>query len=232
MSILDGVRLVLWPVLKLKDALHRALYRLLTNRRLAGDGFDRAHGTDTSRLLESHAPDGARVYRYETAGIGAIHAALRSVPGDLSECAFVDLGCGLGRPLIIAAGYPFRRVIGVDISSACIAIATRNMAAAGVADRVELCVADAAGYELPRGPLVVYLFNPFPAPIMARVVAGLEERLRDSTQRVAVVYMHPVHADLFERSGLFEKVAHVPGTGAPHEAAVVFVSRLVLPQPG
>ena len=217
------------PVRKIKQGIHRFLYRSYATRRLAADGFDRDHGTDTSRLFDAYAPNGDRVYRYETVCAAAIHTALRSLNMDLSAYTFVELGCGMGRPLIIASGYPFRRLMGVDISSSCIVGAARNLAACGLTDRVELSVGDAGQFAFPCEPLVVYMFNPFPADVVARVVASLERRLRSSAERVAVIYIHPVHADLVEGSGLFEKVAHVPGRQARHEAAMVFLSRVVEP---
>ena len=53
---------------------------------------------------------------------------LDSLAIDASRFTFVDLGCGKGKPLMVAASYGFRRLVGVDISAECIAIARRNIA--------------------------------------------------------------------------------------------------------
>jgi S-adenosylmethionine-diacylgycerolhomoserine-N-methlytransferase len=57
----------------------------------------------------------------------------------------LELGCGTGRNLIGAARqYPHARLYGVDISGAMLATARKNVAAAGLHDRISLAQADAA----------------------------------------------------------------------------------------
>jgi len=166
------------------------------------------------------------VHRYETATAPAIVAAIESVPLGLSEYTFIDLGCGKGKPLLIAAGYPFRRVIGVDVSESCLAITQRNIDRCGLTQRVELVVADATEYEFPDGPLLIYLYNPFPSPVVEAVIAKLVKRLQTVPQRMAIVYMHPRFVDVIERTGAFERVAQLPGREFSHERADIFLSRL------
>src|SRR5258708_2654765 len=81
--------------------------------------FDRRLGTDTGGIqdIQEHP------IRGENAKYGGSHIA--SDPSDfeammaglqlpVSDYAFIDLGCGKGRALILAAQYPFARVIGVE----------------------------------------------------------------------------------------------------------------------
>ncbi len=214
-------------VRKIRKLLRRPGY-WITARRLSRDGFDRIHGTDTNRLLETRSRLGIPVHRYETASASAILAALDSVPLDLTGFTFIDLGCGKGKPLLIAAGYPFRRVIGVDISEPCLTITRQNLAKSGRDHRVELVVADVLEYELPAGPLLIYLFNPFPAPVVEHVVSRLVKRLQESSEQMVIVYMYPKFADVIERTGAFERVAQIPGREAPHERADIFLSQNAL----
>jgi SAM-dependent methyltransferase len=149
---------------------------------------------------------------------------------------FLDLGCGKGKPLLVAATYPFRRVIGVDISPACIAVARRNLACYGPERidpaRVELRVGDAEDVELPEEPLVLYLYNPFPGAVLERVVARLEASLRARPRPVALVYVNPHALAAVTRSGLWERVPTIaermPAAAAglrAHERAAVFLRR-------
>ena len=56
-----------------------------------------------------------------------------------------DVGCGAGRgPIRIAQEFPDCTVVGIDVHAPAIALARRAAAEAGVADRVEFLVADAA----------------------------------------------------------------------------------------
>ena len=197
----------------------------VTGWRLHRDGFDRLHGTDTSRLLETYTPEGKPVHRYETASESAILSTLNSLPMELSDYTFIDLGCGKGKPLLIAAGYPFRRVIGVDISARCLAIARKNVSRCNLDNRITLIVGDATEYVFPDGPLLVYLFNPFPGPIIEKVIGRLVQRLDETPDPITIVYMHPVNVDLIEKTSQFEKVIELPGKEVNHERAILFRSR-------
>ena len=52
---------------------------------------------------------------YEASGYRTLQRAFRHVQV-CDEDVFLDLGCGMGRPLVMAARKPFRRVIGVELS--------------------------------------------------------------------------------------------------------------------
>jgi predicted RNA methylase len=79
----------------------------------------------------------------------------------LNETTFVDLVSGKGRALIVAAFYPFARIIGVEYSPQLTAIWRQNLQKLGVADKCEVISADAADYQFPDGTLLVFLYNPF-----------------------------------------------------------------------
>ena len=183
---------------------------------LSGDGFDEAHGTDTAAILlggergPSVSDGGHVVSRYETSSETAIRLALDSLAVDHSRFTFVDMGCGKGKPLMVAASYGFRRLVGVDLSPACIEAARRNIARYGPepidASRIELRVEDAEAFEFPDDPLVVYLYNPFPQAVLERVVVRLGESLTRNPREVAIVYMNPTAAAVVARSVLFVRV--------------------------
>jgi S-adenosylmethionine-diacylgycerolhomoserine-N-methlytransferase len=60
----------------------------------------------------------------------------------------LELGCGTGRNLIAAARrYPQARFYGVDISSAMLVTARRNVAASGLEDRIRLAQGDATRFD-------------------------------------------------------------------------------------
>jgi SAM-dependent methyltransferase len=120
-------------------------------------------------------------------------------PGDV----FVDLGSGMGRMVLRAAEYPFRRVIGVELSPELHAIAVANLRQAG-ADRdgrIELVCADALTWEIPDDTSVFFLYNPFRdevfAAAMERVFASYDRHPR----RIRIVYRNPVEHERLIASG-------------------------------
>jgi S-adenosylmethionine-diacylgycerolhomoserine-N-methlytransferase len=62
----------------------------------------------------------------------------------------LEVGCGTGRNLILAARrYPNARFVGFDISQAMLETARRSIARAGLSGRIELHQADATAFDLP-----------------------------------------------------------------------------------
>ncbi|QDT37699.1 class I SAM-dependent methyltransferase [Stratiformator vulcanicus] len=52
---------------------------------------------------------------------------LESLPIDYEQFSFVDLGSGKGRVLLMASEFPFREVVGVELSSQLHEIAANNI---------------------------------------------------------------------------------------------------------
>jgi SAM-dependent methyltransferase len=111
---------------------------------------------------------------------------------DFLDFTFLDLGSGKGRTLMMATDYPFRRVIGVELLPVLDQIAQENLRRYKSESQrcftLESICADATAFPFPDGPLVVYLFNPFPDSGLRRVVANLEQSLRAHPRPLFVLY--------------------------------------------
>jgi len=119
----------------------------------------------------------------------------------------VDVGSGLGRVVLHAARRPYRQIVGVEISPALVEVAKDNRAAyrGELACRdIRLVRADAAGFTFPRGDLVVYLYNPFGAQVLAPM---LERLCADRRRDVALVYHTPVERATIDAHPAFELIA-------------------------
>jgi SAM-dependent methyltransferase len=211
-------------------------------RQLSAEGFDEEHGTDTAAVLvgREHGPavtrSGHFVSRYETTSVAAIRVPLDSLTLELSDFVFVDLGCGKGKPLLVAAGYPFRKLIGIDISEACVETARRNIACYGPEpvdpSRFELAVQDVEDFVFPDCPMVIYLFNSFPAKLLKAIVANLERSIVAKPRPVVIIYVNPQAITTIWRSPLFERIETIAdrmpglGEGMPRcERAALFATR-------
>lgn len=181
-------------------------------------GFDRRWGTDTSGIIPPSQLDlaGEHAYaanRYEPLQLPVFRRIMRDLPVAHRDYAFLDLGSGKGRALLLASLYPFRRIIGVELSPTLHAVAARNSAMfrrqwPGAAP-IELVCGDALLYPIPEGHLVCFLYNSFGRPMVARLVENLDAARRGRPRHIFVVYRNPVCADLFERAGfLHTVVAH------------------------
>jgi SAM-dependent methyltransferase len=170
--------------------------------------FDRSHGTDTSGFvasddLPSSPHDLTRKHVYGGSQPSIIRSALATLPS-LESFTFVDLGCGKGRPLLVASEFPFRDIVGVELSPSLAADAQRNATIlkqrfpGRVPIRVE--TGDASAFPFPAGNLVVFLYNPFGEEVIARVVAGIEAALAAEKRSLFVIYYNPVYGACFDAS--------------------------------
>jgi SAM-dependent methyltransferase len=170
--------------------------------------FDRAYGTDTSGFAPAeNLPAGERARAnacfYAGSQPSILRTALKTLE-PLESSTFVDLGCGKGRALLVASEFPFQDILGIELSPHLAEIARRN--AAVVARRfpsrpaVRIAVGDATAAPLPAGDLVLYLYHPFGAELVAKVAAAVEVALAVEQRTIHVVYYNPVAGHCFDAS--------------------------------
>jgi SAM-dependent methyltransferase len=163
--------------------------------------FDEQFGVDTSGLLydlrSGHRHD---VYNngYFAVAPSVFHGVLGAMVGRLSvdfrRFTFVDLGSGKGRALMLASDYPFREVVGVELSPALDRVARANLAryaAAMGCPAATSLLGDASEFSWPPGPLLIYMWNAFTRPVMEQVFHNLEASLANDPREVYLIYMHP-----------------------------------------
>lgn len=140
-----------------------------------------------------------------------IGALVQQTNLDFPQFTFVDLGSGKGRALLMASDYPFRRIVGVELLPALHQIAEQNLAQyqrdSQKCFSVESICADATNSPLPEGPLVVYLFNPFPESGLRRAIANLVSALERNRRPAYVLYHNPQLEGVLVETGRLTKIA-------------------------
>lgn len=183
---------------------------------LSSTDFDARHGTRTAGVLApqhlQHVPEvEAQAVGYEATDPLSFRVLMRALPIHHPDYAFVDVGSGKGRVVLLAAEYPFRCVVGVEASPVLHRIALENLRVASRTrrrcDRVMLRNVDAAEYRLPRGALVLYLFNPFRERRMARLLVRLKASLDARPRDLWIVYYNPQLADQLQDCRFLARVA-------------------------
>jgi SAM-dependent methyltransferase len=174
--------------------------------RSSGRRFDRTHSVTTQALLmlgelEKTSRDAyAHATHYEPVPVEAFGELLGRIPEPLVRAAaFVDVGCGMGRAVLLASERPFKQVVGIELSPALHAIACENLAnASGLRTRcrdVRIRRGDARRFRYPSGDLVVFLFNPFDDEVL-RVVLERIVGTRRAGDRVMLLYHVAVHREV------------------------------------
>lgn len=151
---------------------------------------------------------------YEASGYATLEHALRGLKVSSSD-TFLDLGCGMGRPLVVAARQPFRRVLGVELSPQLCETARRNLRRApGLHSSWDVVCCSAEQYPIPDDVTVVYLFNPFRGETLSRVIGQLEASLSRRPRELTILYVLPVrqHDPLAELDWL-QPVREQPSEG-------------------
>jgi SAM-dependent methyltransferase len=198
----------------MKRALERALnavafaYRLGFTRfvkeawhRLLDEYYERRLNVDTRYMVTKEAlgiNDTDAVY-YVPISYRALFSMLRRVAVNPQETVFLDYGAGKGRALAVAATFPFKRVLGVEVADTLIAIARRNI------DRmkgrralaVEIEHSDAAFYVVPADVNLIYFFNPFKGKLLERVIANIRASYNECPRHISIIFFNN---DFFENA--------------------------------
>jgi SAM-dependent methyltransferase len=170
--------------------------------------FDRRYGVDTGGHVPSEkltAEESVRRHAIDYAGSqpNVIRLALAKLPA-LDSFSFLDLGCGKGRPLIVASEFPFRSILGVELSQPLAEIARAN--AARIAQQypqrpaIRVEVGDASRFPLPSGNVVLFMYHPFGEALVANVAAGIEAALAAERRDIYVIYYNPIAGRCFDGS--------------------------------
>jgi hypothetical protein len=159
---------------------------------------------------------------YEPSGWLFLRRALRKRDVEPSD-VFVDFGSGKGRVVFQAARYPFRRVIGVEISEALNEVARfnidRNRSRLACQD-VTLVTADAADFEVPDDMTVAYFFYPFAGATFKRVMANIVLSLDRQPRRVKLIYACPGEEESVASTGRFRLIRRLAARDLPRRICV------------
>ena len=154
--------------------------------------LDRGLDTSSRITLPEHAVDD-RV-PYVPSAWHFLPRALRYI-GVSEGDTFVDFGCGKGRVVVQAARWPFRRVIGVEVSPELAEIARTGLATREHrhrCDNVEIVVADVRDFRVPDDFTVGYFFRPFGDETLEAVLGRIVESIDRNPRRVHLIYAWPM----------------------------------------
>jgi SAM-dependent methyltransferase len=175
-----------------RDGL-RATAKIIADRAVIR-WFEWRHGiaTDVIVGLDELGVDTKERGLYVASDYRAVRAVLRALRLQ-SDDVFLDIGSGMGRVVIIAATFPIRKVIGVEIADQLNSIARRNVVhARGLRCRdIELITADAAKFNIPPDVTVVFFYYPFRADVLKPVLANLRQSLLDAPRDLRLVSIAP-----------------------------------------
>ncbi|MBL0056048.1 MAG: class I SAM-dependent methyltransferase [Chitinophagaceae bacterium] len=160
-------------------------------------------GADELRELEKNGVD----IEHATIYMPVHYPLLEDLLGRLTISGrhhFIDIGCGKGRALCVAASTGFERVTGIDFSPDLCADARKNLDL--TRSRYPKLTGsivnnDAFYFEIPDDSDCIFLFNPFDEVIMSGVAANLAESLKNNPRKMNIIYVNPLHMEYFTGLG-------------------------------
>lgn len=115
---------------------------------------------------------------------------------------FLDIGCGKGRAMFVAAHYKFTHISGIDISKKFCDYTEHLMKQLPFKNvHTSVLHADAFYYRIPKDIQVIFLFNPFDEVIMSGVVENILISLEQRPRDLYIIYMNPQQKELFLEAG-------------------------------
>ena len=180
LPLVRGISPWLWTV---ADAARSR--RAAQRAKLIPDPFDCEYG-DRTRVVPRMQDFWRTFIRggvlHEPTAPGLFHGILRSVGIPYERTVFVDVGSGAGRVVLMASEYPFKAVIGIELSPELHAVAQANLRSFPAARRrawdTRLVCGDATTYSLPPDPVLLLSLQSLrrranaTLPRQCRVVAG------------------------------------------------------------
>jgi predicted RNA methylase len=165
------------------------------------EGFDARFGTDTAAVVypwnlpSINSEHTKEIHSYEATPAWLIREILESVPLQPQLFAFVDMGSGKGRALLVASELPFAKIVGIELSQELHQIAEENVRRYRPAS--QRCTAlflhcmNAVEYTFGPEPLVLFIFNPFGRDFVRTILASLDASLSAMPREAFVVYINP-----------------------------------------
>lgn len=191
------------------------------------EAFDARFGTDTSSpVLERGQQPGVYFYVPTTASV--IYNVLGTVPLEPNKFAFVDMGSGKGRALLVASEFPYAKIVGVELSTHLHQIAEANVKRFKPPSQqcaaFELHCMNVVDYDFGDEPLVLFLFDPFGRETLESVIANLETSLRATPREAYVVYICPRFEDVLGQSPALRKVQEGGARWQPWNRYVIYAA--------
>jgi hypothetical protein len=171
--------------------------------------FDNKHGTNTAgyigfqKLNQIDLVNRDNGHGYQGASKWIVKRSVNSLPINHDDYVFIDFGSGKGWVLLLASNFPFKKIIGIEISAMLHQVAEKNVLAYKGEKRkcnnIESLCMNVLDFDLPKEPLVCFLFNPFPKEVIRSLLDKIEKSLLESPRPVWIIYENPAFRSVLDK---------------------------------
>ena len=182
--------------------------------------FDLEYGVRTSGLVAGRSLKTGHLHdRHNTAYFGVAPSVLRGLIKEwrasqpaarIQEFTFIDFGAGMGRAVLLAAQLPFREVVGVELHPLLARIAEKNLTRWRTSNRavapMRILCEDAVEFVFPQGPCVAFLFNPFSAAVLRRLLKSIAIGFAGRSGELDLLYVNDEHHQVLKDHPGFQRL--------------------------
>lgn len=123
-----------------------------------------------------------------------------------NDDSILDIGCGKGCAMRTMHRFPFKYIHGIELSHEIATIAKTNFQKMK-SNRANVFNLNATDFDGYANYNMYYMYNPFPAEVVARVIELIIDQNRNES--IVIIYNNPVHHQQVERFG-FNKIKEYP----------------------
>ena len=157
--------------------------------------------------LTIHSGDISKSSNYEAVNYFMLEQLLTAFRKLSSAESIVDLGCGKGRVMVVAAYFGFTKITGIDFAKELTEEASQNMKKVQKKNPQitwKVIHANVLDYTISPADNVFFMFNPFVEEILATFLGRLEISCKLFPRKTYFLYASPQHADVLRERGYQE----------------------------
>ena len=166
-------------------------------------------GADELKSLQKKGIDITHATIYMPVSYELLDALFKQLKRSSSQPVhhFLDIGCGKGRTLCVAAHQGFNKLTGIDFAKYLCDTAVKNL---NITRKqfpsldFDVINNDAFYFEIPDDVDCIFLFNPFDEIIMSGVVQNILNSLEAYPRNLSILYVNPLHKEYFINAGFTE----------------------------
>ena len=119
---------------------------------------------------------------------------------------FLDIGCGKGRAMMVAAHYDFKKITGVEINlDYCTSLSEKAIEYQNEFDcSFEIICNDASEYHIPDDVQTIIFYNPFKETVMRKVVTNILNSATKKGRPLYIIYLNPLYSELLLEAGFIK----------------------------
>ncbi len=155
------------------------------------------------RLTLRHA-DITRSSHYEAVSFYMLEKLFIAFQENFRAKSIIDLGCGKGRVMVVAAHHGFIRVTGIDIAKELCQEAVANMRKTGEKFpglNWQVLNGNVLNYDIKPDDSVFFMFNPFTEDILLSFLNRLAQSCSLYPRKTWFIYANPQYADILKQNG-------------------------------